>query len=402
MKYILVLSDGMADEPIEALNNLTPMEAAKKPTIDMLAAKGEVGLINTVPHGMNPGSDVANLSVIGYDPKVYYTGRSPLEAISIGAVMKSEDVCFRVNFVTLTENGDYEEKVIEDHSADEITTEEAAELLKVIIEHFEKGPLKFYTGVSYRHALIWSNGSMEVDLTPPHNILGKEIKDYMPKGTNNELIYQMMKESYDLLSSHPINVARRERGLRPANSIWLWGEGTKPELPNFEETFGKKGSMISAVDLLKGIAIAAGMKSIDVEGATGNIHTNYQGKVEAAIKTLDSGADFVYIHIEAPDECGHRGELENKVKALELIDEKVVKPIYEYYANKGEDFKIAILPDHPTPIRIRTHTSNPVPFMIYDHSNLKENKVVYSEKGAKEGKYYEVGHDLMHYFLDSY
>lgn len=399
MKYILVLSDGMADEPIEALNGLTPMEAANTPTMDALAAMGEVGLVNTVPKGMNPGSDVANLSVIGYDPKKYYTGRSPLEAISIGAKMNSTDVCYRVNFVTLSEDGDYDEKVIEDHSADEITTEEASELLEAVVEQFEKGPLKFYTGVSYRHALIWAEGSLDVDLTPPHNILGRQIKEYMPKGTNSELIYKMMKESYDILNNHEINQKRRQKGLRAANSIWPWGEGTKPEIPDFYEMFNKKGSMISAVDLLKGIAIAAKMKSIDVEGVTGNIHTNYQGKVDAAIKTLENGADFVYIHVEAPDECGHRGELENKVKAIELIDEKVVKPIYDYYRNKGEDFKIAVLPDHPTPLRIRTHTSNPVPYLIYDHSNIKEGKVIYSEKEAQKGPYFDIGHSFMPYFL---
>lgn len=401
MKYVVVLSDGMADEPIEALNNLTPLAAAKTPTFDALAAKGEVGLVSTIPKGMNPGSDTANLSVIGYDPVKYYTGRSPLEAISIGAEMLADDVCFRVNFVHLTEDeDDYDQRTITDHSADEISTEEANELLQVIKDKYGDDVKHFFTGVSYRHALIWNGGSTNVKLVPPHNILGKPITNYLPSGDNSELIYEMMKDSYDLLNNHPVNVARREKGLRPANSIWPWGEGTKPEIPSFEKLFDKKGSMISAVDLLKGIAIAAKMESIDVVGATGNIHTNYQGKVDAAIKTLEDGNDFVYVHIEAPDECGHRGEMENKVLAIEYVDNKVVKPLVDYFEANNIDFKLTVLPDHPTPLRIRTHTSEPVPYFIYDSRVDKSCEFAYTEEGAKaSGKMIENGFEFMPYFL---
>ncbi len=400
MKYIIVLADGMADEPIEALNNKTPLEVAKTPMFDRLANVGEVGLVDTIPQGMNPGSDTANLSVMGYDPRKYYTGRSPLEAVSIGVEMQESDICFRVNFVTLTEEETYWNKTIEDHSADEITTQEAAILLEAVKEAFEDAELTFYQGVSYRHALIWDHGSMDVNLEPPHNILGKQIAPYQPTGDNSEQIRQMMERSFEILNHHPVNEARRQKGLRPANSIWPWGEGVRPELPDFEKMFNKKGAMISAVDLLKGIAIAANMKSIDVEGATGNIHTNYQGKVDAAIRAFEDGYDFVYLHVEAPDECGHRGELDNKIKAIELIDEKVVAPIYHYFKEKEEAFKIGILPDHPTPLHIRTHTNDPVPYLIYTSEQEKHNHFFFSEAGAKaSGKIIKQGYQFMPYFL---
>lgn len=401
MKYIVVLADGMADEPIEQLNNMTPLQYAKTPNFDRLAKLGEIGLLNTIPEGMSPGSDTANLSVMGYDAKKYYTGRSPLEAISIGATMNDTDVCFRVNFVTLTEDEPYWQKTILDHSSDEITTEEAAQLLTSIKELFEDESKHFYVGVSYRHALIWNHGSTNVDLTPPHNILGRVISDYTPKGDNSAFIATMMERSYDLLSKHPVNLDRKKRGLRPANSIWPWGEGTKPLIPAFSDLYGKVGSVISAVDLLKGIAIAAKMTSIDVEGATGNLHTNYAGKVDAAIKTLENGADFVYIHIEGPDECGHRGEIDNKVKSIEWIDEKVVGPIYEYFTDKKVPFKLSVLPDHPTPIRLRTHTNLPIPYFIYSSECQTPNAFEYSEDGAKEaGNYIHIGHHFMKHFLD--
>ncbi len=376
------------------------MEVANTPYFDSLSSCGEIGLLSTIPEGMSPGSDTANLSVMGYDPKEYYTGRSPLEAISIGAEMADDDVCFRVNFVTLTEEEDYDQKAIIDHSADEISTEEAAELLEAVKQRFQDDLRHFYKGFSYRHALIWNHGSTEVELTPPHDILGQKITAYLPKGDNSERIYEMMKESYDFLNRHPVNEKRRAKGLRPANSIWPWGEGTRPAIPAFEKLYGMKGSMISAVDLLKGIAIAAEMDSIDVEGVTGNLHTNYQGKVDAAIKTLEGGNDFVYIHIEGPDECGHRGELDNKIKAIEYIDRNVVGPIYEHFTQKGVPFKLAVLPDHPTPIRIRTHTSDPVPFFIYSSNEEKVCDNSFDEAGAKaSGKFIGEGHAFMPYFL---
>lgn len=398
-KYVVILGDGMADEPIKELNNKTPLQVANKPTIDELTKKGEIGLVNTVPEGMSPGSDIANLSVMGYDPKEYYTGRSPLEAVSMGIEMKESDISFRCNLVTLTEEESYENKRILDHSSDEISTEEAKELIDAVNEAFANEYIKFYSGVSYRHALIWNNGSTNVNLIPPHDILEKSIIDYIPKGDNSQEIFNMMKKSYEILNSHPINIKRRNRGLKPANSIWIWGEGKKPTLTSFEDKFGKKGSMISAVDLLKGIAIAADMNSIDVEGATGNIHTNYDGKAKACLDALNNGSDFVYVHIEAPDECGHRGELDNKIKSIELIDNKIVKPIVEGLEVKGYEFKIMILPDHPTPIAYRTHTSEPVPYIIYDSSKEISSSKTYDEFMAKDGNYFNKGHELMEYFL---
>lgn len=401
MKYVVILGDGMADEPIEVLGNKTPLQVAKKPTIDRLANKGEVALCSTIPEGMSPGSDTANLSVIGYDPKEYYTGRSPLEAVSMGIKMEDTDVCFRCNIVTLSEEEDYDTKRMIDHSASEITTDEAHELLKVIDEAFSDMVKKFYPGISYRHALIWKHGSVEVDLTPPHNILERTISDYLPKGDNGEIIHALQKRSYELLNEHPVNMARAAKGLNKANSIWIWGEGTKPILTPFEEKYHKKGAMISAVDLLKGIAIAAEMKSIDVEGADGSLHTNYEGKANACLEALRDGADFCYVHVEAPDECGHRGEVDNKVLAIELLDQRIVKPIIDGLNAMDDDYRVLVMPDHPTPIAYRTHTSTPVPYVLYDSRVNKDSGLSYSEEEAsKTGVTFEKGHELMGYFLE--
>jgi 2,3-bisphosphoglycerate-independent phosphoglycerate mutase len=402
MKYVVVLGDGMADEPIDVLGNRTPLQVAKKDNINYLAKKGEVGLVKTIPDGLSPGSDTANLSVLGYNPKKYYTGRSPLEALSIGAEMQDNDVSFRCNFVTLTEENVYADKSIIDHSADEITTQEANELIKYLEQYLGNNIIKFYTGTSYRHAIIWNGGSVDVNLTPPHDILEKNIKNYLPQGKNSERITQMMELSYKLLKDHPINIKRKEKGLRPANSIWIWGEGTKPNLTSFYEKYKKKGTMISAVDLLKGIAIAADMKNVNVEGATGNIDTNFEGKAKAAIKALKSGEDFVYVHLEAPDECGHRGEMDNKIKSIELIDSKVVKYIKEELDKFGEDYKIMVLPDHPTPLSIRTHTNKAVPYLIYESYKEKESNIDYDEQSAKTtNNVFLKGHELMDYFLNN-
>lgn len=401
MKYVVILGDGMADLPIKELGDKTLLQVAKKPNIDGLALKGEVALVDTIPKGMSPGSDTANLSVLGYDPLKCYTGRSPLEAVSMGIEMKEQDICYRCNLVTLSEEEPYDKKRIIDHSASEITTKESHELMKVIDEAFSDEVKKFYPGISYRHALIWEKGSTEVDLTPPHNILERRITEYLPKGVHADVLYEMQKKSYELLNEHPINIERAKRGLNKANAIWIWGEGTKPSLDAFTDKFGKKGAMISAVDLLKGIAIAAKMTSIDVEGADGSIHTNYEGKVSACIEALKSGYDFVYVHIEAPDECGHRGEMDNKIKAIELIDEKVVKPIVEGLTALGDDFRLLILPDHPTPIVLRTHTSDPVPYTLYDSRIMKQEGHVYDEvEAAKSGVKFKKGHELMPYFLE--
>lgn len=401
MKYLVMLCDGMADEPNEALGNSTPMEKANKPCMDSLAAKAEVGIVKTVAEGLKPGSDVANLSVLGYEPAVYYSGRSPLEAASIGIDLKDTDVTLRCNLVTLSDEEDYEKKTILDYCADDISSEEAKILIEYIQEKLGNDKFRFYPGVSYRHCLVWSNGNPHPGvLTPPHDITGKVITDYIPKGEAVDELYDLMKKSYDLLKDHPVNKARIARGKRPANSIWLWGEGTKPLLDNFSEKFGIKGSMISAVDLLKGIAICAGMNSVDVEGATGYLDTNFDGKCKAAIEEFKNGADLVYVHVEAPDECGHRGEIENKVKAIEMIDEHILGPVVEFL--KGyDDFAVLVCPDHPTPLSIRTHTSTPVPYLIYDSKNeINSGVKVFCEKEAREtGNYIEKGFTMMNYFL---
>lgn len=401
MKYLVMLCDGMADEPNEALGNSTPMEKANKPCMDSLAAKAEVGIVKTVAEGLKPGSDVANLSVLGYEPAVYYSGRSPLEAASIGIDLKDTDVTLRCNLVTLSDDEDYENKTILDYCADDISSEEAKILIEYIQEKLGNDVFRFYPGVSYRHCLVWSNGNPHPGvLTPPHDITGKVITDYIPKGEDVDELYDLMKKSYDLLKDHPVNQARIARGKRPANSIWLWGEGTKPLLDNFSEKFGIKGSMISAVDLLKGIAICAGMNSVDVDGATGYLDTNFDGKCKAAIEEFKNGADLVYIHVEAPDECGHRGEIENKVKAIEMIDEHILGPVVEFL--KGyDDFAVLVCPDHPTPLSIRTHTSTPVPYLIYDSKNeINSGVKVFCEKEAREtGNYIEKGFTMMNYFL---
>lgn len=401
MKYLVMLCDGMADEPNEALGNSTPMEKANKPCMDSLAAKAEVGIVKTVAEGLKPGSDVANLSVLGYEPAVYYSGRSPLEAASIGIDLKDTDVTLRCNLVTLSDEEDYEKKTILDYCADDISSEEAKILIEYIQEKLGNDVFRFYPGVSYRHCLVWSNGNPHPGvLTPPHDITGKVITDYIPKGEAVDELYDLMKKSYDLLKDHPVNKARIARGKRPANSIWLWGEGTKPLLDNFSEKFGKKGSMISAVDLLKGIAICAGMNSVDVEGATGYLDTNFDGKCKAAIEEFKKGADLVYIHVEAPDECGHRGEIENKVKAIEMIDEHILAPVVEFLRGY-DDFAVLVCPDHPTPLSIRTHTSTPVPYLIYDSKNeINSGVKVFCEKEAREtGNYIEKGFTMMNYFL---
>lgn len=401
MKYLVMLCDGMADEPNEALGNSTPMEKANKPCMDSLAAKAEVGIVKTVAEGLKPGSDVANLSVLGYEPAVYYSGRSPLEAASIGIDLKDTDVTLRCNLVTLSDEENYEKKTILDYCADDISSEEAKILIEYIQEKLGNDVFRFYPGVSYRHCLVWSNGNPHPGvLTPPHDITGKVITDYIPKGEAVDELYDLMKKSYDLLKDHPVNQARIARGKRPANSIWLWGEGTKPLLDNFSEKFGIKGSMISAVDLLKGIAICAGMNSVDVDGATGYLDTNFDGKCKAAIEEFKNGADLVYIHVEAPDECGHRGEIENKVKAIEMIDEHILGPVVEFL--KGyDDFAVLVCPDHPTPLSIRTHTSTPVPYLIYDSKNeINSGVKVFCEKEAREtGNYIEKGFTMMNYFL---
>ena len=379
MKYIVVLGDGMADEPLEALGGKTPMEYAQTPCMDSLASMGHMGLVQNVPSGMAPGSDVANLSVLGYDPKRSYSGRSPLEALSVGVKMKPDDVIFRTNIVTLTEEEPYAEKTILDHSSGEIATKDADVLMDAIRSAFNSETVQFYTGTSYRHIMVWKKGKL-VSLEPPHDHLGTQIGPWLPK---EPMLREMMEESFPILNAHPMNLARAEAGKHKANSLWFWGAGTKPSLQNFEEKTGLKGAMISAVDLLKGIAVGAGMKVYQVPGATGSLDTNYEGKAQAAVKALlEDGCDFVYIHVEAPDEMGHQGLIHEKVQSIEYLDQRLIALVKKAMDDSGEDYRMLILPDHPTPIRVRTHTGSPVPFLLYDSTHPEKKKAKYSEAEA--------------------
>ncbi len=381
MKYLVLVCDGAADYPIESLGGKTPLEAADKPCMDKLAKKSLCGTVLNVPKGMVPESDTANLAILSYDPKVFSKGRSPLEAMSMGLHMNPNDTAYRCNLVTLSEEDcDYDERTMLDHSADEITTAEADELIKALEAHFGRDGLHFYTGVSYRHCMILENGIERYEFARPHDILTRKIADYLPKDKDGRFFYDIMRESYDILENHPINVSRRERGLRPANSAWFWSPGRKPALPSFKEKWGIDASVISAVDLIKGIGICAGMESIDVEGATGNYNTNYKGKADAAIDAFERGKSLVYLHVEGPDECGHRAELDNKILAIERIDHEILAPVFEYLASSGDDFKILVLPDHPTPVSLRTHSPEPVCFMLYSSASEHEGVDKYCEK----------------------
>lgn len=399
MKYIIVLSDGMAGRPLEELGGKTTLEAADTPNFDRLAEKAEIGLASMVPEGMAPGSDTANLSVMGYDPKIYYTGRSPLEALSIGVDMAADDVSFRCNLVTLTEDGGaYEDQKIIDHSSSEISTEDSTVLLEALKEGLKREGYEFYAGTSYRHLLIWKHGEV-LELTAPHDILTKTVGEYLPK---DPVLFDMMKKSYAILKDHPINAERKKQGLNPANSAWFWGAGTRPALTSFEEKTGKKGVMISAVDLLKGIAVGADMDRIIVEGANGGLHTNYEGKADAAIHALlEDGYDFAYVHVEAPDEMGHMGSMTDKITAIENVDGRVVARITEAMDRSGEDYRLMILPDHPTPICVRTHTSEPVPYMIYDSRKAIDGIHTYNEKeAAKSTCIWKDGYRLIDHLLE--
>ena len=401
MKYAVILTDGAADTPVKELGGKTPLEAANKPNIDRLAGLGEMGMVKTVPGDLPPGSDVANLAVFGYDPEIYYTGRSPLEAVSMKVPLKLTDTTFRTNLVSLSDEPEYEKKTMVDYSSDEISTAEAHQLIDAINEAFKTDEIEFFGGISYRHLMVWHNRENDFSkLTPPHDISDRVIGEYLPY---NETIRNMMIKSYDILKEHPVNKARIEKGLRPANSIWIWGAGTKPNLNAYAEKFGIKGAVISAVDLVKGIGYCAGLDVIDVEGATGTVTTNFDGKAKAAIDALKNGADFVYVHLEAPDEAGHRHEIENKVKAIELIDKKIVAPIVSYLKVSGEDYAVLIMPDHPTPLAIRTHTSDPIPYVLYNSKTEKTpaDEVVYCEKEAeKTGIFIKDGYKLINKLLE--
>lgn len=397
MKYIVMLCDGMADYPVNELNGKTPMMVADKINMDTLVKKSTVGIVKTVPDNMKPGSDVANLSAMGYDPESCYTGRSPLEAMSIGIDMADDDIAFRCNLVTLSDDEPYENKTMVDYSSQEITTAEAAEIIKTINENLKDCEIEFYAGISYRHCMIWHKGHNGLGLTPPHDISDKKITEYLPK---NKKLLSLMKKSYEILKDHPVNKERIKKGLNPANSIWLWGEGTRPAIPNFKEKFGLNGAAISAVDLIKGIGITSGLDVINVEGATGNITTNFANKGKAALKALLDGKDYVYIHVEAPDECGHRGEIENKIKSIELIDRDIIGPLTEGLKNAGVEFTILVMPDHPTPIVTKTHARDAVPFMIYRSNEPAQGVDTFDEESAKEtGLYVPNGPELAKIFM---
>ena len=402
MKYLVVLCDGMADTPNAALGGKTPMECAHKPNMDALAKNAEVGMCRTVAAGLKPGSDVANLSVMGYDPAVCYTGRSPLEAASIGVDLKPTDVALRCNTVTLSDEDSYEDKTMVDYCAGDISTEEAHKIIETVEKELGSDIYKFYGGVSYRHCLVVDNGTTDLgNMTPPHDISGRVIGEYLSKSENAAPLIDLMKKSYEILKNHPVNIERRKKGLHEANSIWLWGEGRRPQLENFKEKNGVSGCVVSAVDLLKGIGICAGMETPEVEGATGYIDTNFEGKTQAGIDAFRRGTDLVYLHFEAPDECGHRGEAQNKVKAIEMIDSRVLTKMLGYLNGCGDDYRILIMPDHPTPLETMTHSSAPVPFLIYD-SRKKENGVSsFTEKNAAEtGEFVEHGPDIMSMLLE--
>ena len=403
--HLSVLSATVGEEieanKLIALSGKTPMECANKPHMDFLAKKSEVGMCRTVANGLKPGSDVANLSVLGYDPTVSYTGRSPLEAASIGIDLKDTDVTLRCNIVTLSDEENYEDKRMVDYCAGDISTAEAKKIIQTVEEKLGNDIYKFYSGVSYRHCLVVDNGTTELgNMTPPHDISGKVIGEYLSDSENAKPLIELMKKSYNILKDHPVNLERRAQGKNEANSIWLWGEGTKPQMENFREKNGVTGCIVSAVDLLKGIAICAGMKAPNVKGATGYLDTDFEGKTNAGIQAFKEGYDLVYLHFEAPDECGHRGEIENKVKAIEAIDARALRPMIEYLDGCGEDYKILIMPDHPTPLDIKTHTSNPVPYMIYDSKNTKEGVDSFTEENARlAGNFVEHGPEIMEKLL---
>ena len=393
MKYVVILGDGMADEPLAALNGKTPLDYANTPCMDRMACQGTMGLVQNVPEGMAPGSDVANLSVLGYDPSRCYSGRSPLEALSVGVAMEPEDVIFRCNLVTLTEQEPYEEKKILDHSSGEISTEDADILMDAIREAFNSQDISFYTGTSYRHIMVWKHGKA-VSLEPPHDHLGTVIGPWLPQ---EEILKEMMEKSYPILNAHPLNLERAWQGNHKANSLWFWGAGTKPSLQNFREKTGLKGAMISAVDLLKGIAVGAGMEVYRVPGATGSIDTNYEGKAAAAAKALlEDGCDFVYVHVEAPDEMGHQGLVSEKVRSIEDLDSRLIAPLKKALDDSGEDYRMLILPDHPTPIRLRTHTGDPVPYLLFDSTKQEKKLARFTEEeAAQTGNFQPQGFRLL-------
>ena len=400
MKYLVLIPDGMADERVDSLGNKTPMEAANKAVMDSLAKRSFYGLVQNVPEGMVPESDTANMAILSFDPKIYSKGRSPLEAVSMGLKLVDGDVAIRANTVSLSEADRYEDRIMLDNAADEITTEEASVLIDAVNEQLADDIRHLYVGVAYRHCLIWKDVDDKYNFARPHDIIGRRIGEYLPDEANGKEFLEFMRKSCEILENHPLNIERKKKGKLPANSLWLWSPGKPLSLPSFNEKFGLRGTVISAVDLIKGIGICADMESIDVEGATGTANTNYEGKARAAIEAFKSGSDLVYLHFEGPDEHGHRGEPDVKTKSIEYIDKYALSPIWEYLENCGEDFGIMILPDHPTPVRIRTHSPEPVPYIIYSSKNSNNGITNFNEFSCASGKYFADGFELMQYFID--
>lgn len=401
MKYLVLIPDGMADEKIESLGNKTPMQAANKPVMDALAAESLYGLVQNIPEGMVPESDTANMAILSFDPKVYSRGRSPLEAVSMGLTLAPEDVAIRANTVSLSYAENYMDRIMLDNAADEITTEESAILIDAVNRELSDEIKKLYVGVAYRHCLVWKNANDKYEFTRPHDIIGKSIGEYIPDNDRGREYRDFMIKSCEIMENHPLNINRKKKGKLPANSLWLWSPGRSMSLPSFSDKFGLKGTAISAVDLIKGIGICADMNVVDVEGATGTVNTNYSGKVDAAINAFENGSDLVFLHFEGPDEHGHRGEAEVKTQTIENIDKLALSPILDYFKSKNEDFGIMILPDHPTPVRVRTHTRQPVPYIIYSSKNRRNGVSSFCEESCKDGKYIANGYELMQYFIDA-
>lgn len=400
MKYVVIVGDGMADRPLKELNGRTPLQEASTPNMDRLSAEGIIGSVRTIPKGMHPGSDVANLSILGYNPNEFYSGRAPLEAASIGVKLKKDDVAFRCNLVTLKFNREKTKAIMEDYSSGHITTDEAKLLIRDIDKTIGSDTLAFYPGVSYRHLMVWSKGIEDAECIPPHDIIGKDVMDYLPVGRGEDVLRKKMMESVDILESHPVNRERQKKGKNPGNSIWLWGQGKKPKIPTFKQKYSLKGALVSAVDLTRGLGICAGLEILQVPGITGYLDTNYLGKAEYALKVLKK-VDFVYIHVEAPDEAGHSGNYRDKIRAIEDIDKLVVGPVLDGLSH-FDKYRLLVLPDHPTPIELRTHTDDPVPFVIFESDRKRQNKGVrYDEEILKRKNIlvFEEGYKLMDYFL---
>ena len=407
MKYLVLLGDGMADLPVPELGGRTPLQVARKPSLDALARRSLCGSVRTVPEGMPPGSDTANMAVMGYDPGLYYTGRSPIEAVSMGIQLADGDVAFRCNLVTLSEASGYSGRVMVDYSSDEISTAEASILIREVDRLFADGAIRFHPGKSYRHCMVWRGGPLDSTLTPPHDILTKSIAPHLPVGSGSERILKIMEDSAVMLPDHPVNLARLAAGKRPANSIWIWGQGTRPKMPPLSDRYPLKGSVISAVDLVKGLGICAGLRIVEVPGATGTVDTDFAGKADAAIREFADGQDYVYLHVEAPDECGHRHEVDGKVLSIERIDTDIASPLFSWLESHrrdtGEDYRILVLPDHPTPLTLRTHTSDPVPFILYSSDRTEDARTSerYDELSCAETGYrVEHGHRLFGSFVE--